>query len=277
MTFDGIKTKLRAAGIENAEGEAFILAEHYLKIPPSKLIIMKNTPLPFNEELEKATARRCLREPLQYIIGEWGFMDEVYTVTPDVLIPRQDTEVLVDFAIRNIPHDGKFADLCTGSGCVAISLAAKRKDLYGVAIEKYSKTLEVAVLNSEKNKVAERIDFALGDVTEDVFENGEKFDAILSNPPYVSLAEYDGLGKEERQEPRNALTDGSDGLTIIKRILDIYPAHIKENGFLAIEIGFEQGNKVKTESAKRGLLCEIITDIEGRDRVCVLKQCEKCI
>ncbi len=233
---------------------------------------MKDEILPITAELEKAIERRIKREPLQYILGKWSFMNETYNVTQDVLIPRQDTEVLVKYGIDNLPQGGRFADLCTGSGCVAVSLLARRKDAFGVAVEKYPKTLEVARKNAEINGASQRLGFILGDVTEDVFEKEVFFDAILSNPPYVSLEEYATLGEEEKREPKHALTDGKDGLSIIKSILDIYPCHIKKDGFLALEIGYRQGGDVHAEAEKRHLSCEILPDIEGRDRVCVIKK-----
>ena len=272
MTLESIISRLEAAGIEEAKHEAYLLAEHFLKIPRSKLVVLKNEELVYSKELEDAVERRTLREPLQYILGEWYFMDEVYEVTPDVLIPRDDTEVLVGCGIDNLPENGRFADLCTGSGCVAISLLTHRKDATGLAVEKYPETLEVAVRNAEKNGVSDRLEFVLGDVSEDVFREKEMFDCILTNPPYVTLDEYALLGAEERKEPRHALTDEADGLSIIRRILDIYPKHIKENGFIAVEIGSKQGDALRFEAEKRSLDCELLTDIEGRDRVAVLRK-----
>lgn len=272
MTYNSITKALRDAGIENAEREAAILIEHFLGIPYSKLVIMKDCELARHEELEKALEKRTEHFPLQYIIGKWYFMDEVYEVTPDVLVPRDDTEVLVRYGIENLPEHGRFADLCTGSGCVAISLLTKRKDALAVAAEKYSGAMNVARRNADINGVSDRMDFILGDVTGDVFEKGDMFDLILTNPPYVTLDEYNDLGAEERHEPRHALTDEGDGLSIIRKILDIYPQHVKDGGALAIEIGYMQGASLLSEAEARGLSCGILKDIEGRDRVAVIRK-----
>ncbi len=272
MTLRTIESRLKDAGIEAYYFEACCLAEHFLNIPRAHLIAEKDKTLPSSAELEAALERRCKRWPLQYIIGEWYFMDEVYKVTPDVLIPRQDTEVLVKAGADLLPAGGCFADLCTGSGCVAISLLTHRPDVSGVAVEKYSKTLDVAMENAELNGVSERLGFILGDVTQDVFGKDELFDAILSNPPYVSLDEYVSLGEEEKAEPRHALTDGNDGLSLIRSILDLYPSHINEGGFLALEIGCGQGAAVAFEARQRHMKCETLTDIEGRDRVCIIRK-----
>lgn len=271
MTLRKIEEALRASGVENYKTEARLLVECFLNIPSARLVAMKDEILPITAELETAIDRRMKREPLQYILGKWSFMNETYAVTQDVLVPRPDTEVLVEYGIDNLPQGGCFADLCTGSGCVSVSLLAQRKDAFGVAVEKYPKTLEVARKNAEINGVSQRFEFILGDVTEDVFEKNVLFDAVLSNPPYVSLEEYASLGEEEKREPRHALTDEKDGLSIIKSILDIYPRHIKKGGFLAIEIGYRQGGDVRAEAEKRNLSCEILPDIEGRDRLCVIK------
>lgn len=271
MTLFETEERLKAAGIENFKGEAKILVCHFENITPAHLLMERERDFA-SEELEEAVLRREKREPLQYIIGKWDFMNETYIVDPSTLIPRADTETLVMWGIENIPVGGTFADLCTGSGCVAVSTLAKRLDLTGVAVEKYPETLETAKKNAELNGVSDRIRFVLGDVTENVFSAGEKFDAVLTNPPYVTLDEYNELAPEVMYEPRAALTDEGDGLTIIKKILEIYPACLKENGFIAIEIGYGQGDAVKNIAAGFDMSTEILKDIEGRDRVCVCRK-----
>ena len=271
MTLFETEERLKAAGIENFKGEAKILVCHFEDITPAHLLIERDRDFT-SKELEKAVLRREKREPLQYIIGKWDFMNETYIVDASTLIPRADTETLVMYGIENIPADGTFADLCTGSGCVAVSTLAGRPDLTGVAVEKYSVTLETAKKNAELNGVSDRLRLVIGDVRENVFSAGEKFDAVLTNPPYVTLDEYNGLAPEVMYEPRAALTDEGDGLSIIKKILEIYPACLKENGFIAIEIGSDQSDAVKEIAASFDLSCEIIQDIENRDRVCVCRK-----
>ena len=185
-----------------------------------------------------------------------------------MLIPRQDTEILVEWAIKNIPRGGCFADLCTGSGCIAVSTLAARSDLTCVAVEKYPEALEVAKRNAERNGVSDRIDFVLSDVLTDDAP-AERFDAVLSNPPYVTAGEYETLEKELYFEPRHALTDGADGLTFYRRIFDVYPARLKEGGAIALEIGAAQAEAVAAIARFAGMKTNILKDYSGNDRVAV--------
>ena len=143
----------------------------------------------FTSAVERNDAYRRLeaREPLAYILGEWYFYGETYHVTPDVLIPRSDTEILVEAAIRRIPRGGVFADLCTGSGCIAVSVLCHRPDLTAVAVDITDSALKIARENAVINSVDKRVEFIRGDITSDSFAesllNNRTFDALLSNPP----------------------------------------------------------------------------------------------
>lgn len=270
MTFAELKQSLRDGGIENFRGEAMILAEHFCGISSALLLASPDTELE-GDKLSEAVRRRLEGVPIQYIIGKWHFMDEVYEVNENVLIPRQDTEVIVEWAIENIPERAVFADLCTGSGCIAVSVLAHRKDLTCAAVEKYGAALEVARRNAAANSVSDRVRFIEGDVTGDVFEN-EMFDVILSNPPYVSEEEYASLERELYFEPRHALTDGADGYHIMEKIIGIYKNHLKDGGIIALEIGSSQAEKVRCISEKNGFSTQILKDLSGLDRVAVCRK-----
>ena len=270
MTLRELEERLSLAGIEEARREAAILAEHFCGIPQSRQPFMRDAELG-SERIADALCRRISGEPLQYIIGVWDFMNETYEVTPDVLIPRQDTETLVEWAIKNAPEGGRVADLCTGSGCVAVSALARRRDLTCVAVDKYPEAIALAKRNAERNGVADRIEFRVCDVLTDVCP-GEPFDAVLSNPPYVTAKEYADLQKEVCHEPEHALTDGADGLTFYRRILEVYPARLAPGGTIALEIGSSQAKDVCAIAEKRGMKTSIIKDYSGHDRVAV---CEK--
>ena len=271
MTVKEIENRLKAACIENASGEAMLFAEHFTGIPRARLLIMKNEELSA-EGLSEAVARREGKEPLQYILGEWAFMNEVYEVNPSTLVPREDTEILVTYGIENIPKGGVFLDLCAGSGCVGISTLAARNDLSCISVELYSETLETAKRNAVRNGVSDRIKFLHGDVTSEIFGKEEIFDAVLTNPPYVTAEEWETLEEDVKKEPKAALTDGSDGLSIIRKILEIYPSHIKDGGFIAIEMGAYQGKAVSEIAEKQGLSCNILKDYSGKDRVALCKK-----
>ncbi len=188
MTLKELEARLRSSGIADFKEEARILACRVCGISLSRLVFFREE-LPCSDKLCDAVSRRAAGEPLQYIVGTWDFMNETYEVTPDVLIPRQDTEILVEWAIKNLPHGSRFADLGTGSGCIAVSTLAARKDLTCVAVDVSPEALAVAKRNAERNGVSGRVEFRLFDILRGRVQN-EEFDAILSNPPYVSLDEY---------------------------------------------------------------------------------------
>lgn len=213
--------------------------------------------------------RRADREPLQYIIGEVGFYREVYRVTPDCLIPRSDTEILVDYAVKNIPRGESFLDLCTGSGCVAISTLCNTRDTHAVAVDISDGALKVAKENAEKNCVIDRIEFVSADVMKDEIR-GEFF-ALLSNPPYVADEVYRALEKEIFHEPRIAFVGGVDGGDFYRRLTPMYKNRIQKEGFIAYEIGYDQGEMLKNIAKDNDMSCEILRDLSGNDRVAVLR------
>ena len=267
MKLREIAARLSEAGIEDAKYEASLLVEHFEGVSRAMQLALDKDYQ--SEELISALERRVSREPLQYIIGEWDFMGYTFKVTPDTLIPRRDTELLCEFLVNNLPAGGRFADLCTGSGCIPISALLMREDARGVCVELYPDTIRVAMDNAESHGIQSRLEFILGDVTEDVL-CGE-FDMIVSNPPYVTVEEMADISPEVEKEPAHALTDGGDGLSIIRKIIEIYPAHIKAGGYLAIEFGWKQGEAVTEIARSFGYESEILCDCEGRDRVIVVK------
>ena len=260
---------LRNAGIDNARGEARILFREIGKIKESELY--GGDPDSSSEELISAIERRRSREPLQYILGKCDFYNETYLVTPDCLIPRQDTECLVDYAVRNIPEGENFLDLCTGSGCVAVSTLKNTRTTTALAVDISPEALAVAKENAEKNGVADRLTLTELDVLTEEAE-GEYF-AILSNPPYVPERAYSALEPELYFEPRLALVGGGeDGCLFYERIVSVYKSKIKQGGFIALEIGYDQAERLCSLAREHGLRCEILPDLSGLDRVAVLKK-----
>ena len=268
MTFSEIVKKLSDGGVESASFEAAELICHFEKV--SRAVCRFGDY--YSEELMRAIDERISGKALQYIIGEWDFMGYTFKVSPACLIPRADTELLCSYLCENAPSGGRFADLCTGSGCIAIAALLERPDLSAVAVELYPETLEIAKENARLHGVTDRIEFILGDVTTDTL-TGE-FDMIVSNPPYIAAEEMKSLDTEVLGEPHHALTDGSDGLTIIRKIIEIYPSHLKEDAPIAMEIGWQQGKAVTEIAESLGLSASLLKDIEGRDRVIVIKRIE---
>ncbi len=269
MTLSEIIKELEAGGVESPRFDASVLIEHFEKKSRAMQLAFPERDYT-SEALLNAVSRRKTREPLQYIIGEWEFMGYTFKVSPACLIPRADTELLASVAIehlKNIPN-GRMADLCAGSGCVGISVLSECPNSTGVTIELYPETLEICAQNAALNGVADRLELILGDVCNDTLEG--EFDVIVSNPPYVNLDEMEDITPEVAGEPYHALTDGGNGLSIIRRILEIYPAKVKKGGILAIEFGWKQGPAILDIATSLGLDARILKDTENRDRVLVV-------
>ena len=223
-------------------------------------------------ELFDAIDRRCERYPLQYILGEWDFFAETYEVDENCLIPRPDTELLVEYAIKNLPADAVFADLCTGSGCIAVSTLAHRPDTSAVGLDIFPKTLELAARNAKRNRVGDRFSPVLADLlTECPFEKDE-FDAIISNPPYIRTSVVDALEPELSSEPRAALDGGTDGLIFYRRILSEYAKCLKKEGFFLFEIGYDQEDDLTALAELYGFFCETRRDLSNNPRMCILRR-----
>jgi len=274
MTLQDITLRLAAAGIETAEHEARLLAGYFCGIPPYKRVL-PDTPL-FDSEgkLETAVSKRESRYPLQYLLGTWGFWRQEYEVSPDCLIPRPDTELLVEYAAEHLPRGGRFIDLCTGSGCIATSLLCERPDLSGVAVDVFENTLSLAKRNARRNGVDEhRLTFVRGDVLVGDFMAGlGRFDAIISNPPYITPAVIDTLAPELSFEPRAALDGGKDGLMFYRRMIEggDYRAALKHGGCFIFEIGYDQGDALRALAAAMGDGCTVHRDLGGQERMAVV-------
>lgn len=226
--------------------------------------------------LTAAVERRLTRYPLQYILGAWDFFGCTFKVNESCLIPRPDTELLVETAIRELPRGGTFADLCTGSGCVAVAILKHRPDLTVVALELYPETLSLAVENARLNGVADRFIPLRADL---LVEGREALTAyaplcgIVSNPPYIPRAVVDGLAPELFYEPRAALDGGEDGLVFYRKILADYASLTADGAPLLLEIGYDQGDALTALGATYlpESSVEIIRDLGGNPRVAAFR------
>lgn len=273
MTYREICRRLTDAEIDNAEWDASLLIEHVCGTDASLVRLDPDRDYP-SPALTDAVHRRAARYPLQYLLGEWQFYRQTYEVSPDCLIPRSDTEILVEEAIKRLPQGARFADLCTGSGCIAISTLAERPDTAAVAVEKFPNTLALAKRNAVKNGVEKRFEGILADVlTDSWITPDEKFDAILSNPPYIPVEDLQTLAPELCAEPRAALDGGGDGLLFYRAILGQCEKLLKPDGFVLFEIGYDQAEAVKNLGAAVGFdICRVLRDFGGNDRVVCLKK-----
>lgn len=265
LRYTDVCSRLQKCGIENYAQEAAILIEEIC----GELSDTEDYP---EQALEDAIVRRCSGYPLQYIIGKWWFCRCEFEVNESCLVPRPDTECVVEEAVRLLPQGARFADLCTGSGCIAISLLDLRQDLSAIAVELYPKTLEVAKRNAEKNCVFERLSFILGDVLSGAVLPDCKLDAIISNPPYIKSSVVDSLSGAVTHEPRAALDGGDDGLVFYRAIIEKYADKLKEDGCFIFEIGYDQKEDICIIAQENGFLATVKKDLGGNDRVAVLKR-----
>lgn len=273
MTYREICKRLTDAKIENAAWDAALLIEHFCGVSAS-LVSMEADRDYKSSDLTEAVARRASRYPLQYLVGEWQFYKQTYEVSPDCLIPRSDTEILVEEAIKLLPHGAHFADLCTGSGCIAISTLAERPDTTAIAVEKFPNTLAVATRNAQKNGVQERFEGVLADILTDAWmPTDTQFDAILSNPPYIPEHDLAALAPELRAEPRAALDGGDDGLLFYRVLIHRYANALKPDGFFLFEIGYDQADAVTALGVAGGFdTVRVLRDYGGNDRVVLLQR-----
>ncbi|MBO6008081.1 MAG: peptide chain release factor N(5)-glutamine methyltransferase [Lachnospiraceae bacterium] len=268
-----ILSRLEEAGIPDAETDTRILLKEYAGISVSDLYADPDKELPdsFSEdELEKAMELRVKRVPLQHIIGRTCFMGFDFNVSPAALIPRPDTEILAEEALID-HHDGsRILDLCTGTGCIIISLLALMNDCYGVATDISGDALALAERNASEilGEKKERLRFFEGDLYEAVPE-GEKFEVIVSNPPYIRTADMETLMPEVKDhDPAIALDGGEDGLVFYRRIIEGAKDFLCPGGDLILEIGYDQAEDVtKIMKANRFTEVRTIKDFGGCDRV----------
>lgn len=264
------KDLLKSIEIEEYETDAWLLLEGACGCTRNDLYLRGNEPL--NAECEdlyrEYLKKRSQRIPVQQILGVQEFMGLSFLVTPDVLCPRQDTEVLVEEALKYIGPGNHILDMCTGSGCIILSLLHFAKDCKGTAADLSEKALAVAKEN------AKRLSAECTWVHSDLFENIEgRFDVIVSNPPYIATKEIEALMPEVRdREPRMALDGMEDGLFFYRKIVASSKDFLNPGGWLLFEIGYDQGEAVSEMMRAAGYSqVKVIKDLAGLDRVVIGK------
>lgn len=269
--------RLEASGIPDAASEAEFLLTYLLKIKRHQIFIDPQRPLTESETaaFDSFIERRIRREPAQYITGETEFRGLAFKVTRDTLIPRPETELLVDAALDAASslrgaETLTAVDLCTGSGCIAVSFAKEFQECRVLATDISGAALNVAKENAKKHGVSNRIEFIEGDLFTPLEGKKAHLHLILSNPPYVSDAEMKTLEPEVADwEPQAALRGGADGLLYYRRIIEGAPAHLLPNGRLIIEIGWGQAARIREllDNSGRFTKISIIKDYAGVERV----------
>lgn len=265
MTFDELVKRLSLCGVPDPKTDARLLLSHFFGVSSAMLYAEREKRYE-SEAFFAAVARREAREPLQHILGETYFYGEKYFVSADCLAPRADTEVLVEDACRTLPQGGCFADLCTGSGCIALSVLAHRPDLTAVAVDVSEKALAIAKKNADALGLSSRVRFFLCDVLRDELPFPLP-DDILSNPPYIRTDVIPTLEKEVHFEPSLALDGGEDGLLFYKTMLERFSPHR-----FYFEIGFDQKSDVVALGERKGYRARFARDAGGCDRLVVLEK-----
>ena len=262
-----------ARGVETARLDAELLLAHALGSDRIRLVIDALRPLDQAELLNyrELIRRRRAGEPVAYILGRREFYGLQFYVDSRVLIPRPDTEALVDTALERsaaLVESGRYLDLCTGSGCVALAFASRRRGWDITGIDLSEAALEVARQNAETLGADWGVRFLLGDLTAPL-QPGECFDVITANPPYIPNAEIAELDVGIRDfEPRFALEGGDDGLHVIKRIMTTILSHLNPGGLLALEVAYDQAARVGALLRGAGFIdVEIRRDYGGNERV----------
>jgi release factor glutamine methyltransferase len=273
-------TALRVAGLAEPRREAGSLLSHATGRDSAFLITHADEALTPSEReaFRAAVARRAAGEPFQYIAGRQEFYGLEFEVTPDVLIPRPETELLVETALGLLKGTEAplVCDVGTGSGCVAVTLLHERRDARGFALDISPGALEVAGRNAGRHGVGERLRLLVSDCFDALPTDGEdgvRFDLVASNPPYVAESDIEGLQREVRDhEPRVALTPGGDGLSVVRRLLAESPRFLKPDGLLLMEIGFGQHEPVAALiDPKVWTLLDVREDLQGIPRTVALR------
>lgn len=269
---------LRRAGVPESRREAASLLAHALGRDRTFLITHAEEEVPAEivALFRSLVERRAQGEPLQYITGHTEFFKLDFEVTPDVLIPRPETELLVETALDLLQRKDAplVCDVGTGSGCIVISILHESARALGLGLDISEAALDVARRNALRHGVEERLSLMLSDCFEALSETDKRFDMIVSNPPYVAEDALEGLQREVRDfEPRSALTPGGDGLAVIRRLLVEAPSLLQTGGHLLMEIGFDQHEAVgKLIDARSWELLDIHKDLQGIPRTVALRK-----
>ncbi len=265
------EAKLRAAEIENARLDAAVLLAFITGRDRTFLVAHPEYELTDSEHKAYTAAilRRCTREPLQYITGVQEFYGIEFLVSPDVLIPRPETELLVEEAIKHLKkvEQPAFCEIGSGSGCISVAVLKNVPDARAVAADISPAAAAMTAENARRAGVLGRLEVIVSDVFSAVGER--RFDAVLSNPPYIGAGEVSTLQPEVREhEPYIALTDDADGSSIIRRLIGSSPEHLTAGGVILIEIGFSQARAVEAMFAGgRWNDVVFIRDLQGHERI----------
>ncbi len=272
---------LEHAGIESAGQEAFWIVEHALRLPAHQVLADRDRLLSPAELVAASglVGRRVGREPLQYILGTQEFCGLEFSVNPAVLIPRPETELLVEHVAQRISaeQEATIVDVCTGSGCIAVAIARLRPCVRVLATDLSNTSLDVARQNAIRHAMGERITWLEGDLLKPLAEQGleGRIDVIVSNPPYIAEAEWPTLQPEVRLfEPRAALVAGPQGTELHERLLQEAARYLSPRGALIMEIGAGQARAVRriADQIPEYRFHQLVYDAAGLERVVIVER-----
>ena len=257
---------LAGANIPDSSADAWYLLEYCAKIDRTWFLLNREKEIPqgVDQKYQELLKKRSLHIPLQHLTGEQEFMGLPFHVHENVLIPRQDTETLVEEVLKIVKPGDKILDLCTGSGCIVISIAKLAHGVSGVGADLSEEALQVA------RKNAQALQAGVSFLHSDLFEKVEgTFDCIVSNPPYIASGDIPGLMEEVRDhEPHMALDGKEDGLFFYRKIIEEAKLYLKKHGWLCFEIGCDQAQAVSAMMKQNGYEhIGVIQDLAGLDRV----------
>lgn len=268
------RRRLTAARIDNAALDARVLLVHLLRIDAMDLVRAPEAGVDVAavKTLETLLARRIAGEPVARIIGVKEFFGLPFQLSPDTLVPRPETELVVEEALRRIPEDDRpysILDLGTGSGCILLAILRQRIAAFGVGVDRSFRAARTAQANAELLGLAEQARFLVGDWAASL---DARFDLIVSNPPYIRSGDIPGLPREvARHDPALALDGGADGIAAYRTIFDALRGLLTPAGVAIVEIGYDQGGPVIELAADRRLtVAAVLPDLAGHDRVAVI-------
>ncbi|HTV03518.1 MAG TPA: peptide chain release factor N(5)-glutamine methyltransferase, partial [Luteitalea sp.] len=270
------RNRLREArvGWASADLDAEVLARHVLGWDRAAWITRSDGPAhpEFLDAYEAAIARRLGREPVAYIVGAREFYGRDFIVSPSVLVPRPETELIVEWVLKTVPAtpSPRVVDVGTGSGAMAVTLAAERPSWQVLGTDISSEALDVARANADALGVGDRVTFVVGDLLAPA--QGE-FDLIVSNPPYVARRDAPGMLPDVRDhEPHVALFGGQDGLDLPRRLLVEASTKLTPGGWIAMEFGYGQADTMADAATAAGLeVVEVLCDLQGIERTLVAR------
>ncbi len=264
-----IAGRLAAAGIEDARREARVILAAAHGVDAAGLLLLDTVDAALFEPLVQ---RRVAREPLAYILGRREFWGLMFEVSPATLIPRPDSETIVEAALAACPAPARVLDLGTGTGCLLLAVLHERPGAFGVGVDLVPQAAALAARNAQVLGMGTRAAFAAGDWAAAL---DGTFDLVLSNPPYIPDADIAGLMPEVAAfEPRTALDGGVAGLEAYRRIIADLPRLLRANGVAVLELGVGQAQFMMVVAAQAGFACTIHRDFSGIERAAVLVHCK---